>query len=316
MIQAENLCKSYNGVPAVRDVSLYVPRGELCALLGPSGCGKSTLLRMLNALTPPDSGVVRINGQDIREAPPERLRRGIGYAVQSVGLFPHYTVEKIIALVPGLLRWPRERVKARVAELLSLMGLPMDCAKKFPRELSGGEAQRVGVARALAADPPVLLMDEPFGSVDPMGRDRLQRSFAQIQKTLRKTVLFVTHDVAEALLLGDRVALMREGRVVGVGTPQEMVLSPGDAFSRSFFGSDAALRLLSRHRAGEACQSGETDILPGCAVGEGATLAEAVSLMLVSGCVRLSVVRDGRAVGTLDFPALLRFFREGGGDAR
>ncbi|HSK69993.1 MAG TPA: ABC transporter ATP-binding protein, partial [Candidatus Limnocylindria bacterium] len=271
MIRAESLTKTYDGVPAVAGVDLHVPEGELCVLLGPSGCGKSTLLRLLNAMVPADSGTVRIAGEDIRGAAPERLRRGIGYAVQNVGLFPHYTVGRNIAVVPELLRWPKERVQKRVSFLLDLMGLPKHFAGKYPRELSGGEAQRVGVARALAADPPILLMDEPFGSVDPMGRDRLQRSFAHIHRTLRKTVLFVTHDVSEALLLGDRILLMRAGRIVGAGTPAQMVFRAGDEFSRSFFGSEVALRLLSRHRAGEAFSPGEAGD-PGCAVAAEASL--------------------------------------------
>lgn len=316
MIRTESLTKLYNGIPAVNRVDLHVPQGELCVLLGPSGCGKSTLLRMLNALISPDEGEIAINGKKINQVVPEQLRRSIGYVVQNVGLFPHYTVRRNIGIVPGLLKWPKEKIEKRMMFLLDLIGLPLAYAEKYPHELSGGEAQRVGVARALAADPPILLMDEPFGSVDPLNRERLQRSFADIQRTLRKTVLFVTHDVSEALLLGDRILLMREGKIVRSGTPRDMVFSSGDAFSKAFFGSEMALRLLSRHHAGEAGRPGRLSGQPGCAVPEEASLSEALSLMLISQCDALTVTSGGVPSGILDFDSLLRFFREGGADAR
>ena len=316
MIRAESLSKSYNGTPAVNGVDLLVPRGELCVLLGPSGCGKSTLLRMLNMLIPPDGGRIWVNGVDTRQAEPEQLRRGIGYVVQNVGLFPHYTVRRNIGVVPGLLKWPRARTEERTAFLMDLIGLPQAYADKYPHELSGGEAQRVGVARALAADPPILLMDEPFGSVDPLNRERLQRSFADIQKTLKKTVLFVTHDVSEALLLGDRILLMREGRIVRSGTPREMVFGDGDAFSKAFFGSEMALKLLSRHQAGEAFRPGAAGDACGCSVSVEASLSEALSLMFIRDCDALTVTSGGEPAGVLDFGGLLRFFRKGGADAQ
>ena len=316
MIRTESLTKLYNGVPAVNEVDLHVPQGELCILLGPSGCGKSTLLRMLNALIPPDSGRIAINGVKINQAEPEKLRRGIGYVVQNVGLFPHYTVRRNIGIVPGLLKWPKEKTEKRVTFLLDLIGLPLAYAEKYPHELSGGEAQRVGVARALAADPPILLMDEPFGSVDPLNRERLQRSFADIQRTLKKTVLFVTHDVSEALLLGDKILLMREGKIVRSGTPRDMVFSSGDAFSKAFFGSEMALKLLSRHHVGEAGRPGRLSGELGCAIPEEASLSEALSLMFISQCDALTVTSGGVPSGILDFDSLLRFFREGGADAR
>ena len=316
MIRAEGLSKSYLGVPAVSGVDLTVPKGELCVLLGPSGCGKSTLLRLINALTPADSGTVFVNGRDIRRTPPELLRRGIGYVVQNVGLFPHYTVRRNIAVVPELLKWPKKDIEKRVAFLMELTGLPLTYLDKYPHELSGGEAQRVGVARALAADPPILLMDEPFGSVDPLNREHLQRSFLDIQKTLRKTVLFVTHDVAEALLLGDRILLMREGQIVRSGTPREMVFREGDAFSKAFFGAEMALKLLSNHLASEACAPGTWEGKPGCAVTSDSPLSDALSLMLVNGCDRLMVTDGGEPKGILDFEGLLRFFREGEANER
>ncbi len=313
MIRAEGLTKSYGeGIPAVRGVDLTVPEGELCVLLGPSGCGKSTLLRLINALTPADSGTVTVNGRDVRNTPPEQLRRGIGYVVQNVGLFPHYTVRRNIAVVPELLRWKKPDIEKRTVFLMELTGLPQKYLDKYPSELSGGEAQRVGVARALAADPPILLMDEPFGSVDPLNRERLQRSFLEIQKTLKKTVLFVTHDVSEALIMGDRILLMREGQIVRSGTPREMVFGESDAFSREFFGAEMALKLLSRHQALEACRRGSAEGQPGCAVSAELPLSDALAMMLVKGCDRLAVTRDGETAGVLDFGSLLRFFREDG----
>lgn len=316
MIRAEKLSKAYQGVPAVSEVDLTVPEGELCVLLGPSGCGKSTLLRLINALTQADSGTVTVRGQDISRMPPEQLRRGIGYVVQNVGLFPHYTVRRNIAVVPELLKWKKPDIIKRTAFLMELTGLPQKYLDKYPHELSGGEAQRVGVARALAADPPILLMDEPFGSVDPLNRERLQRSFLDIQRTLKKTVLFVTHDVSEALIMGDRILLMREGRMARSGTPREMVFGEGDAFSKAFFGAEMALKLLSRHQAREACVIGEGQETPGCAIPGSMPLSDALAMMLVKGCGRLWVTREGEAPGVLDFDGLMTFFREGEANGR
>lgn len=316
MIRAERLSKAYQGVPAVRGVDLSVPEGELCVLLGPSGCGKSTLLRLINALTPADSGTVKVNGRDIRSTPPETLRRGIGYVVQNVGLFPHYTVRRNISVVPELLKWKKEDIAKRAAFLMTLTGLPDKYLDKYPHELSGGEAQRVGVARALAADPPILLMDEPFGSVDPLNRERLQRSFLDIQKTLNKTVLFVTHDVSEALTMGDRILLMREGRIVSSGTPRELVFTEGDAFSQAFFGSEMALKLLTRHQVRAACVRGDAEGKVGCTIAADLPLTDALAMMLKKGCERLAVTEGGEILGVLDFAGLLRFFGEAEQDAR
>ncbi len=309
MIRTQSLHKVYDGVPALQGVDLAIPRGELCVLLGPSGCGKSTLLKLLNALITPTSGDIFIDGRNIRQVPPEQLRRGIGYVVQSVGLFPHYTVAQNIGVVPTLLHWPQARILQRSEELLSLIGLPQSTLRKYPHELSGGEAQRVGVARALAADPPLLLMDEPFGSVDPLNRERLQQAFLGIQRALQKTVVFVTHDVQEALALADRILLMRDGRIVRSGTPRQMVTDPGDAFSRAFFGSDMALKMLGRSSVSDVAQPGEAD--PAHAIEAGAPLSEALSRMLLSGVTRLQVVREGQPVGVLTLDGLLQFYREG-----
>lgn len=312
MIKTLELTKHYDGVAAVRGVDLHVPKGELCVLLGPSGCGKSTLLKMINTLITPTGGTVFINGRDTKTMAPEILRRGIGYVVQNIGLFPHYTVKRNISVVMKLLHRPKAAIDLRVNELMDLIGLPQKYQDRYPRELSGGEAQRVGVARALAADPAILLMDEPFGSVDPLNRERLQRSFADIQRTLKKTVLFVTHDVSEALALGDRILLMQEGRIVRSGTPGEMVFGEGDAFSQAFFGSEMALKLLSRYQVKQAYMPGKApDSVAslGCAVQPKTPLSEALSLMIKTGCRELEV--EGEEPGTLSFDSLLEYFREG-----
>jgi osmoprotectant transport system ATP-binding protein len=315
MIETRGLTKLYNGVPAVRQVDLRVSPGELCVLLGPSGCGKSTLIRMLNALITPTAGDVFINGVNIRDTAPETLRRNIGYVVQSVGLFPHYTVSRNISVVMKLQRRPTAEIVERTAFLLDLIGLPQQYAGKYPHELSGGESQRVGVARALAADPDILLMDEPFGSVDPLNREHLQRSFADIQRTLKKTVLFVTHDVSEALALADRIVLMQEGRIVREGTPREMVFGKGDEFSKAFFGSEMALKLLARYRVDQAYVPGVLSAESGCSLSGNAPLSEALSLMLVHGCVDILVKDGDKPAGSLSFESLLAYFRGGAPDA-
>jgi len=247
MIYLEHVTKLYDGVIAVNDFSLEVEKGEVCVLIGPSGCGKTTTLRMLNRLAEPDSGKIWVDGADIRGVRAEELRRQMGYAIQSVGLFPHMTVGTNIAVVPRLLKWDKERIARRVEELLRLVGLDPDkYISKYARQLSGGEAQRVGVARALAADPPILLMDEPFGAVDPLTRQKLQSQFLQIQKQLKKTVILVTHDLDEAIRLADRLAVMQAGRLVQYDTPEAILARPTNKFVHDFVGVDRALKRLSR----------------------------------------------------------------------
>lgn len=247
MIRLENLTKIFGTIPAVNNFSIEINSGEVCVLIGPSGCGKTTLLKMVNRLIEPSSGLIFIDGKDTSRIKPELLRRSIGYAIQSVGLFPHMTVSDNIAVVPHLLRWDKPRIARRVKELIELVGLnPEAVLPRYPGELSGGEAQRIGVARALAADPPLLLMDEPFGAVDPLTRDKLQSQFEQIQKELQKTVILVTHDLDEAIRLADRVAIMRAGELRQFDTPQNVLSKPADKFVHDFVGSDRALKRLSR----------------------------------------------------------------------
>lgn len=236
-IRMRGVCKRFGERFAVRDVDLDVADGETVALIGPSGCGKTTTLRMVNRLIEPDSGTIEVLGEDARVADPAELRRGIGYVIQEVGLFPHYTVAKNVAVVPELLGWRVERTEARIRELLKLVGLAHDeFADRYPRELSGGQRQRVGIARALAADPPLVLLDEPFGALDAITRESLQYEFLNLSRRLGKSFLLVTHDIFEAVRLAHRIVVMKDGRVVQVATPGELVRAPADAFVESMLG--------------------------------------------------------------------------------
>ncbi|UUU37187.1 betaine/proline/choline family ABC transporter ATP-binding protein [Streptomyces sp. CA-210063] len=251
-IELVNLSKRYPGSrqPSVDSVSMRINAGETVVLVGPSGCGTSTTLKMINRLIEPSSGSVRINGEDVTRIDPVKLRRKVGYAVQSSGLFPHMTVAQNIALVPRMVGWSAVRVRARVAEMLELVGLdPGEFRGRYPRQLSGGQRQRVGVARALAADPPVLLMDEPFGAVDPITRGHLQDELLRLQRELRKTIVFVTHDVDEAIKLGDRIAILRErSHIAQFDTPEAILAGPADDFVSGFVGAGAALKRLDLTR--------------------------------------------------------------------
>ena len=246
MIEFKHVVKQYpNGFRAVNDLSLRVPDGEICVLIGPSGCGKTTSMRMVNRLIAITSGEILIDGRDNGDLPEEELRRKIGYAIQQIGLFPHMTVSQNVAIVPRLLKWEEERIRHRVDELLQLVGLDPDINRdKYPRQLSGGQQQRVGVARALGADPPIMLMDEPFGAVDPITREILQDEFLQIQERVSKTIIFVTHDIDEAIKMGDRIAIMRDGQLVQFDTPDTILTHPKDRFVRDFVGTDRALKRL------------------------------------------------------------------------
>jgi osmoprotectant transport system ATP-binding protein len=247
VIRFEGVGRSFGDVRAVNGLDLEIPETELCVLVGPSGAGKSTILRMINRLVEPSEGRVALNGRDLRSIDAETLRRGIGYVIQGVGLFPHLTVSANVSVVPELLGWPRARVAGRSREMLELVGLDPDrYGQRYPSQLSGGEAQRVGVARALASDPPILLMDEPFSAVDPVNRLRLQNEFLSIQRRLRKTVVFVTHDVDEAIRLADRIAVLRSGSLVQYDEPEAILDRPADAFIAGFLGADRALKRLSR----------------------------------------------------------------------
>jgi osmoprotectant transport system ATP-binding protein len=307
VIEIDAVTKRYDGRAVVDALSLTVAAGEFCALLGSSGSGKSTTLRMINRLTAIDAGAIRIAGEDVTRLPAEALRRRIGYVIQSVGLFPHWTVEDNIATVPRLLKWPRARVRERVAELLELLRLdPSGYRGKYPRQLSGGEQQRVGVARALAADPPLLLMDEPFGAVDPLTRDDLQGELANIHQTSGKTIVFVTHDIEEALRLATRIAVISEGRIMQLGTPLDIVESPANDFVSDFVGRGGlGLRRLSVRRVEERLRRGET--APGEPLALDASLRDALSAMTARRTDRLPIAdAAGRPVGSIALADLVR----------
>jgi len=238
-----------SSTPAVDKLTLEVPAGEICVLVGPSGCGKTTAMRMVNRTVEISEGDVLVGEQSVRDREPAQLRREIGYVIQQIGLFPHRTISENIGAVPQLLGWKKERIRERSAELLELIGLDPELGDRYPAQLSGGQQQRVGVARALAADPLVMLMDEPFGAIDPINRERLQNEFLRLQAEIRKTVLFVTHDIDEAIKMGDRIAVMREGgRVEQYATPAELLMAPANEFVEDFVGADRALKRLALMR--------------------------------------------------------------------
>jgi osmoprotectant transport system ATP-binding protein len=298
--------KRYPGrrAPAVDELSLTVPPGEICCLVGPSGGGKTTAMKLVNRLVELTSGDVRIDGRSVRELDETELRRGIGYVIQQVGLFPHMTVAENVATVPRLLRWQKRQIQERVDELLDLVDLPArDYRGRYASQLSGGERQRVGLARALAADPPVMLMDEPFGALDPITRARLQRELLRIQAELRKTVIFVTHDIDEAILVGDRIAILREGGVlVQYATPDDLLAHPADEYVARFVGADRGLKRLSLKRLADVPLDPPNGRAAPAAP-EGTTLRDALSLMLSEGSPELVVLDGGdrpRGVLTLE----------------
>ncbi|WP_306359752.1 ABC transporter ATP-binding protein [Nocardia sp. CC227C] len=272
-IVLDAVTKHYPGQrdPAVDQVSMTIPAGETVVLVGPSGCGKTTTMRMINRLIEPSSGTITIDGRDTAAVNPDRLRRGIGYSIQQAGLFPHLTVARNVATVPGLIGWDRTRIAERVDEMLELVGLDPDTFRdRYPRQLSGGQQQRVGVARALAADPPVLLMDEPFGAVDPITRGLLQDELLRLQAELRKTIVFVTHDFNEAVKLGDRIAVLgNRSRILQYDTPAAILAEPADETVAGFVGADAALKQLTLTRVADvdlgdcptAAESSSVDLL-------------------------------------------------------
>ena len=294
--------------PAVDDVSLTVEQGSFVTLLGPSGCGKTTLLKMINRLVEPTAGRIWVNGEDSAGVSPTELRRHIGYVIQQTGLFPHMLIEDNIGAVPRLLGWDRARIDERVDEMLALIDLPIAYRKRYPRQLSGGEQQRVGVARALAADPPIVLMDEPFGAIDAINRVRLQDELLRIQTKLHKTILFVTHDVEEAFKLGDRIVVMREGRIIQAGAPLELATMPKDNFVRDLIGADDMMRRLGMLPVSAAPLHPLLSIpisstLPTIAATD--DLRAALGLLLRSSAAALTVVDSAsEPLGQLDFAGI------------
>ncbi|WP_438870750.1 ABC transporter ATP-binding protein [Paractinoplanes ovalisporus] len=255
MIRLDKLTKTYRGQPhpAVDQVSMDMPRGEIVVLVGPSGCGKTTTMELINRLIEPTSGRIFLDGEDVTNADPDALRRRIGYVIQQIGLFPHFTVAENIATVPKLLGWDKRRVGERVDELLDMVGLePSEFRGRYPKQLSGGQRQRIGVARAMAADPPVMLMDEPFGAIDPITRDRLQNEFLRLQQQVQKTIVFVTHDIDEAIKLGDRIAILGErSQIAQFDTPAAILSNPASPYVEDFIGAGASLKRLHLSRVGD-----------------------------------------------------------------
>jgi osmoprotectant transport system ATP-binding protein len=287
--------------PAVDALSFTVPAGDICVLVGPSGCGKTTAMRMVNRMTPITSGDILLDGKSVKDSRPAELRRGIGYAIQQVGLFPHLTVAENIGTVPRLLGWSRDRIRARVDELLALVSLDArETRDRYPGQLSGGQRQRVGVARALAVDPPLMLMDEPFGAIDPINRERLQNEFLRLQREIRKTVVFVTHDIDEAIKMGDRIAVMQKGgRLMQYAPPAELLMYPANPFIEDFVGADRALKRLALQRVRDV------DLWKAPLVRVGEPAAEARAKLADSEVpYPLLVDGDGRPIGWLSDRAL------------
>ncbi|WP_436856489.1 ABC transporter ATP-binding protein [Citrobacter tructae] len=305
MIEFRQVSKTFGAQRAVDDLNLNLKEGSFSVLIGTSGSGKSTTLKMINRLVEHDSGTIRFAGEEIRSLPVLELRRRMGYAIQSIGLFPHWTVAQNIATVPKLLKWSRTKIDERVDELMALLGLEPGQRERYPHQLSGGQQQRVGVARALAADPQVLLMDEPFGALDPVTREALQQEMTRIHRLLGRTVVLVTHDIDEALRLAEHLVLMDGGKVIQQGTPLQMLTAPANDFVQQFFGrSELGVRLLSLRSVADYVRRDER--IEGEALLEEMTLRDALSVFVARGCNVLPVVnKQGEACGTLHFQDLL-----------
>jgi osmoprotectant transport system ATP-binding protein len=319
-IVLKNLTKRYpnQANAAVDSVNMEIPAGEIVVFVGPSGCGKTTTMRMINRLIEPTSGTITIGGEDVTGLDDVQLRRKIGYVIQQIGLIPHLSIAQNVALVPKLLKWDKKRVTERVDEMLTVVGLdPKQYRSRYPRQLSGGQQQRVGVARALAADPPIMLMDEPFGAVDPITRSRLQDEFLSLQQSLRKTIVFVTHDFDEALKIGDRIAVLREGsHIAQYDTPEAILANPADDFVEGFIGEGASLKRLHFERVDSLDLGGGSDAAPTHdSVDVSSTLHAALDLMVGKGLPAVTVHQDGRPVGTVTVQAILDRAHSGDADA-
>ncbi len=304
--------------PAIDDLSITIPSGEICVLIGPSGGGKTTAMKMINRLISITEGDITIDGTSVKSMDTTELRRGIGYVIQQIGLFPHMTVENNVGTVPRLLGWDKQRIRARASELLELVGLdPDEHAKRYPSQLSGGQRQRVGLARAMAADPPLMLMDEPFGAIDPITRERLQNDFLRLHREIRKTVVFVTHDIDEAIKMGDRICLLREGGVLAqYDTPEVILAAPADEFVAQFVGADRGLKRLALR------QLDEINLLPVPSGENGhprtsskTTLRDALSLMLTEGSTGVVVVGENdQPTGYMTFDVISHLLSESEGE--
>ena len=307
-LELKDVSKRYPGQsePAIIDLSFSVGAGEVCVLVGPSGSGKTTALRLINRLIALSDGDILLRGRSVLDRDPNDLRREIGYVIQQIGLFPHLSVADNIATVPKLLGWDKRRIAARVSELLELIGLDPEIGKRYPAQLSGGQRQRVGVARALAADPPLMLMDEPFGAIDPINRARLQDEFKRLQAQVRKTIVFVTHDIDEAIKMGDKIAILRQGgRLAQYDTPAKILIDPADDFVAEFVGADRALKRLGLETLADVNLLAPDGIPGAGTVARSATVRDALSQMLAEGGKPLRVLDDqGRVAGVITLELL------------
>lgn len=310
MIALRNVTKRFGTQVAVDNLSMELQTGELCVFVGESGCGKSTTLRMINRLIEADEGIIEISGKNIYDYDPVELRRSIGYVVQSTGLFPHMNVRENISVVPRLLNWKEEKILERVKELIALVGLDVGAyINKYPSELSGGEAQRIGVARALAADPEIILMDEPFGAVDPLNRANLQNEFLKIQKQLKKTVIFVTHDIDEAMKMGDKIAIMSKGKLESFESPETILMSD-NKFVRSFLGTETYIKILSRFQVREYMNREIKEELPYRADATD-NLRDVLARMIEYGTEAMNVTENGKIEGTIWLKDIVNLFQKG-----
>lgn len=307
MLEFKNVTKRYGaGRPAVDNLNLKINKGEFVCFIGPSGCGKTTTMKMVNRLHEATEGQIIVNGKDIRKQDPVELRRSIGYVIQQIGLMPHMTVKENIVLVGTLLKWPKSKKDERAKALIKLVNLPESYLDKYPHELSGGQQQRIGVLRALAADPPLILMDEPFGALDPITRDSLQEEFKKLQKDLDKTIVFVTHDMDEALKLADRIVIMKDGKIVQTGTPDEIMRSPANAFVEDFIGKDRLIQGRADVTTVEQVMNKHA-----VTVDENETLRNAISLMRDKRVDSLLAVnQDNVLTGYIDVEMIDSFYKK------
>ena len=310
MIELKNVTKRFGTQVAVDNLSMKINTGELCVFVGESGCGKSTTLRMINRLIEAEEGTIEINGKNIYDYDAVELRRSIGYVVQSTGLFPHMNVRENISVVPRLLNWKEDKILERVKELIALVGLDVKAyINKYPSELSGGEAQRIGVARALAADPEIILMDEPFGAVDPLNRANLQNEFLKIQKQLKKTVIFVTHDIDEEMKMGDKIAIMSKGVLESFESPETILMSD-NKFVKSFLGTETYIKILSRFQVREHMEQCCREELP-YKVDGNVNLRDALARMIEYGTEAMNVTENGKIEGTVWLKDIAGVFQKG-----
>ena len=310
MIRLDDVSKRFPGSTsyAVDHLSLEIGEGEIAVLVGPSGCGKTTTMKMINRLVEPTSGTIYLDGRDILQIDPVELRRGIGYVIQTIGLMPHRTIAQNIATVPELLGWQERRIEERTRELTEMLSLAPDLLRRYPSELSGGQRQRVGVARALAADPPVMLMDEPFGAVDPVVRERLQDQFLEVQDRLRKTIVFVTHDIDEAIKMADRIAILNVGGILEqYATPMQLLKAPANEFVSEFVGPEKGLRRLGLVEVGDVELESRPQADSAPVVAADSTVREALDAIVAAGALEAAVVRpDGTYLGTLTMARISR----------